>query len=154
MVETLTWGTKNFSLNILFQGAAKVGMRVARALGEQGNFEGFTPDIYTNNYWTPTRTDARFPRPTKQDLRNQASTDRMVINSSYLRVKNLQLSYSLPANLIRKAYLDRMSVYVSATNILTISEMNEWHLDPESTSGFQDYYPQVSIYALGINLQF
>ena len=147
-------GYKNFSLNILFQGAAKVGMRVARALGEQGNFEGFTPDIYTNNYWTPTRTDARFPRPTKQDLRNQASTDRMVINSSYLRVKNLQLSYSLPANLIRKAYLDRMSVYVSATNILTISEMNEWHLDPESTSGFQDYYPQVSIYALGINLQF
>jgi len=147
-------GYKNFGLNILFQGAAKVGMRVARALGEQGNFEGFTPDIYTNNYWTPTHTDARFPRPTKQDLRNQASTDRMVINSSYLRVKNLQLSYSLPANLIRRAYLDRMSVYVSATNILTISKMNEWHLDPESTSGFQDYYPQVSIYAVGINLQF
>jgi hypothetical protein len=47
-----------------------------------------------------------------------------------------------------------MSVYVSATNILTISKMNEWHLDPESTSGFQDYYPQVSIYAVGINLQF
>lgn len=147
-------GYKNFSLNILFQGAAKVGMRVARALGEQGNFEGFTPDIYTNNYWTPTHTDARFPRPTKQDLRNQASTDRMVINASYLRVKNLQLSYSLPATLIRRASLDRMSVYVSATNILTISKMNEWHLDPESTSGFQDYYPQVSIYAVGINLQF
>jgi TonB-linked SusC/RagA family outer membrane protein len=148
------FGYKNFGLDILFQGAAKVGMRVARALGEQGNFEGFTPDIYTNNYWTPTHTDARFPRPTKQDLRNQASTDRMVINSSYLRVKNLQLSYSLPSSLIRKAYMERMSVFVSATNILTISKMNEWHLDPESTSGFQDYYPQVSIYAVGINLQF
>jgi TonB-linked SusC/RagA family outer membrane protein len=148
------FGYNNFDLNILFQGAAKVGMRVARALGEQGNFEGFTPDIYTNNFWTPTHTDARFPRPTKQDLRNQASTDRMVINSSYLRVKNLQLSYSLPSSLIRKAYMDRMSVYVSATNILTISKMNEWHLDPESTSGFQDYYPQVSVFAVGLNLQF
>jgi TonB-linked SusC/RagA family outer membrane protein len=148
------FGYKSFDLDILFQGAAKVGMRVARALGEQGNFEGFTPDIYTNNYWTPAHTDARFPRPTKQDLRNQASTDRMVINSSYLRVKNLKLSYSLPASLIRKAYMDRMSLYVSATNILTISKMNEWHLDPESTSGFQDYYPQVSIYAVGLNLQF
>jgi len=145
---------KAFGLNILFQGAADVGMRVARALGEQGNFEGFTPNSYTNNYWTPEHTDARFPRPTKQDLRNQASTDRMLIDASYLRVKNLQLSYTLPGQLTQRVGLDRVGFYVSATNILTISELNEWHLDPESISGFQNYYPQVSLYTAGINLQF
>jgi TonB-linked SusC/RagA family outer membrane protein len=145
---------KAFGLNVLFQGAADAAMRVARALGEQGNFEGFTPDIYTNNYWTPERTNARFPRPTKQDLRNQASTDRMVIDASYLRVKNLQLSYTLSNRLTRAAGVDRVGLYVSATNVLTISKLNEWHLDPESISGFQNYYPQVSLYTVGINLQF
>ncbi len=148
------FGYKGFGLNVLFQGAAKVAIRIARALGEQGNFEGFTPSIYTNNYWTPQHTDTRFPRPTKQDLRNQASTDRMLVDASYLRVKNIQLSYSLPASLIHKAYMNRMNIYVSATNVLTFSKLNEWHLDPESLSGFQDYYPQIALYTVGFNIQF
>jgi hypothetical protein len=143
-----------FTLNIALQGAADVGMRIARALGEQGNFEGFTPDIYTNNYWTPERPNARFPRPTKQNLRNQASTDRMIIDASYLRFKNIQLSYQLPSELTRRAFLERASVYVSGTNLITFSKLNEWNLDPESSSGWQNYYPQTALYTLGVNLQF
>lgn len=151
---SINLGYKAFSLNIMLQGAADYYMRIARALGEQGNYEGFTPDIYTNNYWTPEHTDARFPRPTKQDLRNQASTDRMLIDASYLRVKNIQLSYQLPSALTQKAFIQHASVYVSGTNLLTFSKLNEWHLDPESTSGWQNYYPQTSLYTLGVNLQF
>jgi TonB-linked SusC/RagA family outer membrane protein len=145
---------KAFALNIALQGAADAGMRIARALGEQGNYEGFTPDIYTNNYWTPERPDARFARPTKQDLRNQASTDRMIVDASYLRLKNVQLSYQLPTELTQKAFLERASIYVSGTNLITISKLNEWNLDPESSSGWQNYYPQTALYTLGVNLQF
>ncbi|MEJ1238047.1 TonB-dependent receptor [Chryseolinea sp. T2] len=151
---SINLGYKAFSLNIMLQGAADYYMRIARALGEQGNYEGFTPDIYTNNYWTPEHTDARFPRPTKQDLRNQASTDRMLVDASYLRVKNIQLSYQIPTALTQKAFIQHASVYVSGTNLLTFSKLNEWHLDPESTSGWQNYYPQTSMYTLGVNLQF
>jgi TonB-linked SusC/RagA family outer membrane protein len=142
-----------FTLNLALQGVADVGMRYARALGEAGNYEGFTPDIYTNNYWTPEHTDARFARPTKQDLRNQASTDRMILDASYLRVKNIQLVYKLPSTLTRKVFVENASVYVSGTNLLTFSELNEWHLDPESSSGWQNYYPQTSLYTVGVNLQ-
>lgn len=146
---------QSFTLNITMQGAAKVGARLARALAEQGNYEGFTSAVYTNNFWTPDNPNARFPRPTKQDLRNQASTDRMIFDASYLRVKNLQLAYELPSTLIRKASLTRASVYVSATNVITISKLNrDWHLDPETLSGWQDYYPQTSLYTVGVNLQF
>jgi len=145
---------KRFVVNLAFQGAADVGMRYARALGEAGNYEGFTPDIYANNYWTPDHTDARFARPTKQDLRNQASTDRMILDASYLRLKNLQLLYQFPPSLIKKAFIEQASIYVSGTNLLTFSKLNEWHLDPESSSGWQDYYPQTSLYTFGINLQF
>lgn len=145
---------KQFTLNMLWQGAADVGMRVARALGEQGNFEGFTHAIFTDNYWTPERPDARFPRPTKQDLRNQASTDRMIIDASYLRLKNIQLVYRLPASISQKAFMQQASIYVSGTNLLTFSKLNEWNLDPESTSGWQNYYPQTAMFTLGVNLQF
>ncbi|HVY73704.1 MAG TPA: TonB-dependent receptor [Puia sp.] len=145
---------KHFILNIFLQGAADVGMRYARALGEAGNYEGFTPDIYTNTYWTPDRPFARFARPTKQDLRNQASTDRMILDASYIRLKNLQLVYQFSPSLLKRAFIERASIYVSATNLVTISGLNEWGLDPEASSGWQDYYPQVSIYTFGINLEF
>jgi TonB-linked SusC/RagA family outer membrane protein len=151
---TFNLNYKAFTLNLFLQGAADVKMRIARALGEAGNFEGFTPDIYTNNYWTPEHTDARFARPTKQDLRNQASTDRMLVDASYLRVKNIQLTYQLPTTLLQKVSLTGASVYFSATNVLTFSKLNEWHLDPESSSGWQNYYPQTKMYTLGVNLQF
>jgi TonB-linked SusC/RagA family outer membrane protein len=145
---------KNFELNILFQGAAKVDARLAGALAEMGNQEGFTHEIYTNNYWTPENTGARFPRPVKFDLRNVATSDRLVLNGSYLRLKNVQVAYSIPTDLIRKINLTKIRIYASATNVFTISKLNEWNLDPETPSGRGVYYPQTALYTLGLNLQF
>ncbi|MEI9917575.1 MAG: hypothetical protein WDO14_02105 [Bacteroidota bacterium] len=147
-------GWKSFQLNVFLQGTAGVKMRIARALGEAGNYEGFTPDIYTDNYWTPEHTDARFARPTKNDLRNQASTDRMLVDASYLRVKNVQLVYNLPTTLLQRAGIQNASISLSATNLLTFSVLyKDWHLDPESSSGWQNYYPQTRMYSLGLNIQ-
>ena len=145
---------KNFDLNILFQGAAKVNSRLAGALAEMGNQEGFTHEIYTNNYWTPEHPDARFPRPVKYDLRNVATSDRLVLNGSYLRLKNIQLAYNVPTLISQKIHLNRVRVYVSATNVFTISKLNEWNLDPEAPSGRAVYYPQTALYTAGLNLQF
>ncbi|MEJ0033495.1 MAG: hypothetical protein WDO15_25575 [Bacteroidota bacterium] len=78
----------------------------------------------------------------------------MLVDASYLRVKNVQLVYNIPATFLEKIKLQQASVYVSATNLLTFSKLNEWHLDPESTSGWQNYYPQTRMYTLGVNLQF
>lgn len=145
---------KRFSLDLLFQGAAQVKTRLAGALAEMGNNEGFTHAIYTDNYWTPEHRDARFPRPLKSDLRNLSSSDRMMINGSYLRMKNIQLVYHLPERLTEKAFIQRMNVYVSGTNLLTFSKLNEWNLDPETVSGRGAVYPQTSLYTLGVNLSF
>lgn len=147
-------GYKNFTLNMLLQGAADVDVRLAGALAEMGNNEAFTHAIFTNNYWTPEHTDARFPRPIRSDLRNLAPSDRMLINGSYLRLKNIQLVYRIPSSLTSKALLQRMSVYVSGTNLLTFSKLNEWNLDPETQSGRATIYPQTALYTFGINLDF
>ncbi|WP_051664120.1 TonB-dependent receptor [Dyadobacter crusticola] len=151
---SLNMSYKQFSLDILLQGAAQVKTRLAGALAEMGNNEGFTHAIFTNNYWTPEHRDARFPRPLKSDLRNLSSSDRMMIDGSYLRMKNIQLVYQLPGKLTEKAFIQRMNVYVSGTNLLTFSKLNEWNLDPETISGRGAVYPQTSLYTLGVNLSF
>ena len=145
---------KGFSLNLALQGAAKASIRMAGALGQQGNYEGMVADIVTNNYWTPENTGAYFPRPTKQDLRNQTNNDRLVLDASYLRLKNVQLMYQLPSKIINKVSISHASIYVSGTNLLTFSKLNEWHIDPESMSGVQNYYPQTAVYTVGLNVQF
>jgi hypothetical protein len=58
----------------------------------------------------------------------------------------------LPASVVRKAFANQISLYVSATNLLTFSKLNDWHIDPESMSGVQNYYPQTSVYSIGVNI--
>lgn len=152
--STLNMTYKGWSLNLLLQGAAGAKVFFSGSLGDMGNLEGFTHKIYTNNYWTPENTDARFPRPTKFDVRNTYQNDREMIDASYLRLKNIQLMYQLPTALANKVFSERISIYVSGTNLLTFSELNEWNFDPEANSGRVQYYPQTSLYTVGVNLQF
>ncbi|HEY4289265.1 MAG TPA: TonB-dependent receptor [Puia sp.] len=158
---------KGFDLNLLFQGAAGFKTRIAGALIEQGDNEGFADKIFTNNYWTPQNTNARFPRPIKGNLKNVYVNDRALVNGDYLRLKNAQLSYSLPVSFATRMHLHSISVYVSGTNLITISKLyRQWHLDPEQpevpltqntgdyVGGRAIYYPQVSITTFGLKVQF
>lgn len=150
----INFSYKALALNLTLQGVSQSSIRMAGAFGQGGNFEGMVPSIYKNNYWTPDNPNAYFARPTKQDLRNQTNSDRLVLDASYLRVKNIQLVYQLPVRLMKRAYINQASIYASATNVLTFSKLNDWHIDPESLSGVQNYYPQTAVYSLGINLGF
>jgi hypothetical protein len=77
-----------------------------------------------------------------------------VVDGSYIRLKNIQLVYTLPAALAKRWSMNRASVYVSGTNLLTISKLNDWNLDPETPSGRANYYPQTSLFTFGVNVQF
>jgi TonB-linked SusC/RagA family outer membrane protein len=151
---TSTLAYKNFELFWQWQGAADVAVRLSGALSEMGNQEGFTHKLYTNNVWTPENTDARFPRPTKFSLNNVQTSEMLIHDGSYLRLKTLQLAYSLPKNLLAKTFIKSARFTISGTNLLTISKLNEWNLDPEFPSGRAAYYPQTSVYSLGFNFQF
>ncbi|HET9279888.1 MAG TPA: SusC/RagA family TonB-linked outer membrane protein, partial [Flavitalea sp.] len=145
---------KNFELNILLQGAAQVSTRLGGAMSDHGNFEAFAHEILTNNYWTPDNPTARFARPLKFDFRNGITSDRTVLDGSYLRVKNIQLAYNIKSRYLTNAKINMLRVYVSGTNLITFSELNEWNLDPEVEPGVAVYYPQVSLYTVGVNIQF
>jgi hypothetical protein len=82
------------------------------------------------------------------------TSDRLIIDGSYVRIKNLQLLYNIPNSGLKTLGLSNAKVFVSATNLLTFSKLNEWNLDPEADSGRGTYYPQTSIYTVGLSLNF
>ncbi len=144
----------NFDLNLLIQGAADIDTRLGGAMSDHGNFEAFAHEILTNNYWTPENPGAEFPKPRKFDFRNGITSDRTILDGSYVRLKNIQLGYRLPASWLRSSGLNAVKLYVSGTNLITFSELNKWNLDPEVEPGVAVYYPQVSLYTFGVNVQF
>jgi len=151
---TSTLKYKDFDIFWQWQGAADVSTRLSGAFSEMGNQEGFTDKIYTNNVWTPENPNARFPRPTKFSVNNVQTSEILIYDASYLRLKTIQIGYSIPKNILAKTFVKSARITLSASNILTFSKLKEWGLDPEFPSGRAGYYPQTSVYSLGFNFQF
>lgn len=144
---------KDFDFSFMLQGVMDAQTRVSGALAEGGNFEGFTLDIF-KDYWTPENTSARFPRPRKSVDYNAMMSDFWVVDANYIRLKNVQFGYTLPRTLSRKASMEKVRIYLAGSNLLTLSPLKEWGLDPEFVSGRFLYYPQTSVYTVGLNLTF
>ncbi|MDD4515884.1 TonB-dependent receptor [Massilibacteroides sp.] len=147
----MSW--KGFDFSFMFQGVMNAQTRVSGALAEGGNFEGFTLNIF-KDYWTPDNTNARFPRPRKSVDYNAMMSDFWVIDANYIRLKNLQLGYTLPREKTKKFNVEKARIYLSGSNLLTFSPLKEWGLDPEFVSGRFLYYPQTTVYTIGLNLTF
>jgi hypothetical protein len=78
-------------------------------------------------------------------------------NAAYLRLKNVELGYTLPANLLSKVGIGSVRVYVVGQNLLTFDELKV--LDPEgpgasSNAGRGWFYPQQKVYSMGLNVNF
>lgn len=148
---SLFWN--NFDLNIQFQGVGKQDMAVMGAFVEAGSWEGFTLDI-SKDYWTPENPNARFPRPQKQQNKNTEASDWWVINASYLRLKNLQLGYTIPKQITQKIHCNRLRLFAGGTNIFTIADLNKWGIDAETNTGRSDQYPALKTWTFGVNVEF
>ncbi len=116
------------------------------------------------DYWRPA-TDTNFgpnpngfyPRPLfDQGFKNFYTSDRYLQNAAYMRIKNIQLGYTLPASLSNRIGANRIRVYFSAENLCTFTKMNKI-FDPEATGG--DWgpgklYPLQRAISFGLNLNF
>ena len=108
--------------------------------------------------WTGEGTSNRIPRFVAADARNWQSSDLYVHNGDYFRLKNIQLSYTLPQWITRKVMVENFRVYVGCENLFTATKY--FGYDPEISSGGTslgiDYgvYPQPRTWTVGFNLQF
>lgn len=148
---------KNFGLDLFFQGVGDVDMVFFGPIREGGIWpNNFTPEI-AGDFWTEDNRDALFPRPEAATQKNTRTSDYWTIDGSYLKLKNAQLSYTLPVGVVESIGIGSARVYVSATNLFTLSEVKKWGIDPEG-SGTEDprltYYPQSRVYSVGLNIKF
>ena len=83
--------------------------------------------------------NAYFPRPILDGGKNQKKQTRYLQNAAYLRLKNLQIGYTLPASLTNKAGLSKLRVFLSVENLFTISGLPD-SFDPETLgSGYGNW---------------
>jgi len=114
------------------------------------------PGNYINGM---TGSNGSIPNPTSSmgssnSVNNNSLSSRFVDDASYLRLKEIQLGYTLPQKLTAHAGIDRLRFYVSATNLLTFTKYPGY--DPEVGSGGADWgnYPQSRNLLFGLNLNF
>ncbi|HCY73992.1 MAG TPA: hypothetical protein DHU75_07980 [Rikenellaceae bacterium] len=75
-------------------------------------------------------------------------------DASYLRLKNVQIGYTFPKTLTRKFYVESLRLYVSASNVFTLSGLSSMGIDPEAPSVNNGYYPQQRVVSLGAGITF
>lgn len=145
---------KNLRLDMFWQGVSGSDKIMTGAIMEHGIWGGFTHKIYSD-YWTPTNTGARFPRPTKYTMKNAQISDFWMVDGQFLRLKNIRVSYDIPQKFCEKLTVGNINVYLSATNLLTFSELNKYNIDPEMEGrGQESSFPQTSVTTLGLNVNF
>ncbi len=143
---------KNFDIQLFFQGVH--GNKIYNAVRERTEGKGDIATLGTQmrDVWTVGRTDGSIPNPYGSSL-NYETSSRFVESGSYLRLKNVQLGYNLPASLLKDKFISSLRVYLSANNLLTFTNYTGY--DPEVGSGV-DYgnYPQARTFLLGLNVNF
>jgi hypothetical protein len=75
-----------------------------------------------------------------------------MFNKNYIRLKNIELGYNLPANILNKIKLSNLRVFVNGLNVFTIDKVKVF--DPEATVESGVYYPQARVINAGISLTF
>ena len=169
---------KNFDFYMFWQG---IGKRDYYPHANLQLFWGMTTGtgnsgIYKNSpildYWRPAddtsilgpNTDSYLAKPyfSNQTTKNRQVQTRFLLNAAYLRLKNLQVGYTLPVQISQKAYLQRARIYLSGENLLTLTGL-PGTFDPETTissdpaeGGYQAgrIYPLSRVLSFGVNLTF
>lgn len=148
-------GWKGLSLSAMFQGAAHVDAILS---GEgvlpftQGSSRGNLLSNITDR-WTEAnpRQDVFYPRLSIGNMNYEASTW-WLKNTSYLRLKNIELSYTLPDRWMKRIHINNARIFIQGVNLLTFSKFKLW--DVELGDGRGAKYPNIGSVSLGINFNF
>lgn len=149
---------RNFSLDVLFQGAAKVNWYY-HGSSIMPFWETMLPYKHNFDYWTPQNPDASNPRLTSAPTVNNSQRSSFWMgNAAYLRLKNATLSYNLPAKVLSRIKMQNARVYVSGQNILTWTKLKNYDPEIGRNDSFQPEsawtYPNQKTFSVGANITF
>ena len=149
---------KGLDVNVHFQGVGKStyfidGSTVYMFSGGDG-WGNVLKEMAESNRWilgVNEDPNAEYPRLTygKNDNNNRASTY-WLRNGAYLRLKTLDVGYTLPKSIVRKAHMNTVRIFFTGTNLLTFSKFKLW--DPEMGSSTGKAYPLNKTLSLGVSV--
>ena len=159
---------KNVDFSMFWQGTGK------RDLTFNGSpyFKGANQNVWQSagfkehlDYFRPENTDSPFgpnvdsyyPRPTMDGGgKNFATQTRWLQDASYVRLKNIQIGYTFPKEIMKTIGIDKMRVYLSADNVFTFTKLSEI-FDPEANGGSWGegkLYPLSRVVSTGLSVTF
>lgn len=147
---------EGFDINVLFQGVQNSNLYInptSPLIQEFQNGNGIVQAIHLNS-WTPqTASSAIYPRLTiGGNPNNTAASSFWMKNGNYLRLKNIEVGYSVPQKWMRNAKIRQIRIFVNAYNLVTWSHLSAWNLDPET--GVNSYFSDPRVINAGISLKF
>ena len=149
---------KNFQLQALLQGVGNSWRRIADDEGDfiySGTFGNYL-QYYTNDRWTVDNKDATmhraFERVEEYWRQDAYLCSQDYYNMAFGRLKNLELSYSLPSKWLKSVKMSGASLYVTGKNLFFLYNKNEVGYDPETQS--VTAYPTTRVMALGARIAF
>ena len=162
-----TFSYKNFDLNLFLQGSYGNDIVFRTAYSNLNSFYRGTNQFadLIGNYWTASKPNPNAKYPIVSNKSSFRPSNRFIENGSYVRVKSLELGYSIPSNKKGTSWFTSARVYVRATNLFTIT--NYPGLDPEVNTAGNDSqsiesrlqigidengYPNARIFGAGIQL--
>jgi hypothetical protein len=165
---------KNFTLTFLIQGSYGNDLFNATRIKTESPSIGASPNL--NNRWTIDNQDTDVPAFIDQLTRDAAGltskvnlgksaynrSTRWIEDGSYVRLKNVTFGYNLPKSLVSKVGLQNLRLYVTATNLLTLTnysgydpEVSSYNVGSDAAKGIDiSNYPTVKTVTFGINLTF
>ncbi|SHF80494.1 TonB-linked outer membrane protein, SusC/RagA family [Mariniphaga anaerophila] len=157
---TLNAEWKGFDINALFQGNAMSNVDYPEQLKQPLYWDRNALNQFTDRWHLTDPNDPNsewisgyYPSTNTKWTTNYWGSERYVQDASYLRLKSLEIGYSLPDKILTKAGIQKVRLYVSGYNLYTWTGIK--YLDPEHPSDTYGYlYPLVKTYNFGINVTF
>ncbi len=151
----LAW--RNLDFSFMLQGVGKCdGYLTGSARHAFQDQAGYPQKVHLERYHVVNNPDpnASYPRLTYNTSFNQSTFSTFWLeDASYLRLKNIQIGYTLPKKWVSKAHINNCRFYVSIDNLFTKSDFF-YAYDPETPVSSGGYYPQVKTFVFGLNISF
>jgi TonB-linked SusC/RagA family outer membrane protein len=147
---------KGFDLGILFQGIGGVHAYTQNAWTQPLGISGGTITKRWRDAWTPENTDTDIPGIAINNTWNGNASSFWVSNISFLKVRNIQLGYTVPSKLTSRINVQKLHFYVNAQNVFSFVSKNYEGFDPERNTfdSGENFYPLARIVSAGLNLNF
>ncbi len=151
---------KWFDLSLLFQGATLCSIELTDAAA--WDFPTYGQDIIGRvknlhlDRWTPaTAATATYPALHYGPYPNNKNSNSSLFlaDASYLRLKSMEIGYSISRNILRRIGFSKARFYVQGLNLLTWDKLQKYDVDPETNTG-GDWYPIQRVVSLGVDVTF